>query len=72
MDKKTLLIAQILMTMMMAASMSGIMTMIAMGPDEARRVWLQQFLTAWPIAFLLTQVVTRIAFPLALRLRRIF
>lgn len=72
MDKKTLLIAQILITFMMAASMSGIMSAIQMGlTREWLHVWPLQFLIAWPIAFILTQAATRIAFPAAIRLRRL-
>ncbi|HQZ14099.1 MAG TPA: DUF2798 domain-containing protein [Devosia sp.] len=69
MPKKTLLVAQLLMTFMMALSMSGIMSLIALGPTETwLRAWPMQFIIAWPIAFLLTQISTRIAFPLANRL----
>lgn len=73
MDKKTLLIAQILITLMMAVSMSGIMSLIAMGPSaEWLAAWPRAALTAWPIAFVLTLGVTRIAFFTAFRLRRLF
>ena len=73
MDRKTLLIAQILITLMMAASMSGIMSLIAIGPSaEWLAAWPRAFLTAWPIAFVLTLGVTRIAFFTAFRLRRLF
>lgn len=65
-DKKTLLLAQVLITFMMALSMSGIMSLIAMGPTaEWLRAWPWQFITAWPIAFVLTMFVSRIAFGLA-------
>ena len=66
MEKKTLIVAQIFMTCMMAFTMSGIMMFIALGPDAfAVRDWLMQFIIAWPIAFVMTQLVSRIAFPLA-------
>lgn len=65
-DKKTLLLAQVLITFMMAASMSGLMSMIALGPTtEWLHAWPRQFLIAWPIAFVLTLVVSRIAFGIA-------
>ncbi len=71
MDKKTLIIAQLIMTFMMALMMSGIMLGIGMGfRAEWLRHWPPQFLIAWPIAFALTQLVSRVAFPLAIRLRR--
>lgn len=66
MDKKVLIIAQVLMTLMMAFSMSGIMMLLALGPHEGFvGEWMKQFLIAWPIAFLMTQIVSRIAFPVA-------
>lgn len=68
-DRKTLLLAQIFITFMMAASMSGIMSLLALGPT---RYWLEHwprdFIIAWPIAFCLTLVVSRIGFGLARKL----
>ena len=67
-DRKTLLFAQLLITLMMAASMSGIMSMIALGPTaEWLHAWPKQFIIAWPIAFVLTLFVSRIAFSIAAR-----
>lgn len=67
MDKKTALIAQVFMTFMMALSMSGIMSVIELGPTV---VWLNHwpkiFLIAWPTAFVLTMV----AWPTAMALAR--
>ena len=66
MPKKTLIVAQIFMTCMMAFCMSGIMMVISLGWGEfSVSHWLTQFLIAWPIAFVMTQIVSRIAFPLA-------
>jgi len=57
MDKKFALIAQVFMTFMMALTMSGIMSLIELGPTM---VWLNHwpkiFLIAWPTAFVLTMV----------------
>lgn len=65
-DKKTLLVAQAMITMMMAFSMSGIMSLIALGPTTH---WLQEwpraFITAWPIAFVLTLFVGPLGFRIA-------
>lgn len=65
-EKKILLVAQGLITMMMAASMSGVMSLIALGPS---RQWLMEwpvaFITAWPIAFCLTLFVGPLGFRLA-------
>lgn len=69
MNKKILLIAQILMTFMMALLMSGIMSLIALGPTKQwLSVWPIQFIIAWPIAFILTQFTSKIAFTLAPKL----
>ncbi|HEY6632772.1 MAG TPA: DUF2798 domain-containing protein [Rhizobiaceae bacterium] len=71
MDRKTVLIAQFLITLMMASSMSGILTLIMLGPtSEWLHQWPRQFIIAWPIAFCLTMVVSRIAFGVATRLTR--
>lgn len=65
-DRKTILLAQLLITMTMAASMSGIMSLFAMGPTpEWLYEWPRQFIIAWPIAFVLTLFVSRIAFGIA-------
>ncbi|RYG12492.1 MAG: DUF2798 domain-containing protein [Burkholderiales bacterium] len=54
---------------MMAVSMSGIMSLIAMGPTaQWLAAWPMQALIAWPIAFVLTQGVGPIAFFLAQKL----
>lgn len=73
MDLKTLIIAQIIMTCMMACSMSGIMLYIAIGPvEDFLSQWGKQIIIAWPIAFVLTQGVSRVAFPLAGKIRARF
>lgn len=68
MDRKSVIFTQVIMTFMMAVSMSGVMSLIAIGPTD---VWLSrwpiQALTAWPIAF----VATMLLFPLASRLTRL-
>ena len=62
MSKKHVLLSQIFMTFIMAASMSGL---IIAGPsmDWLAR-WPLQFLIAWPIAFALTMV----AWPASMKL----
>ena len=65
-DPKTLLLAQVFITFFMAASMSGIMSAIHLGlTTEWLRIWPREFIVAWPIAFLLTQVFSRLGFKLA-------
>ena len=69
MNRKTLLLAQVFITFMMAASMSGIMSLIMLGPTpEWLHHWPRQFIMAWPIAFVLTQAAGPIGFALAHRL----
>ena len=67
MDKKTAFVTQPIMTCMMAAVMSGIMSLIALGPTATwLAAWPMQFIIAWPIAF----VVTQLLWPIALKLGR--
>lgn len=57
-DRKSLVLAQLLITLLMAASMSGIMAMIALGPTrEWLHAWPLPFIIAWPIAFVLPLAV---------------
>jgi hypothetical protein len=66
---KTIILAQALISLMMAASMSGIMSLIAMGPTkEWLHAWPKHFIVAWPIAFCLSLVVSKVAFDIAVRL----
>lgn len=65
MSKKHALLSQVVMTFLMAASMSGLMGLIIAGPSMAWLTsWPLQFLIAWPIAFALTMV----AWPLSMKL----
>jgi len=65
MNKTFLLLSQVFMTFMMAASMSGIMSLFHAGPTlQWLKDWPLQLLIAWPIAFCLTMV----AWPLAMKL----
>lgn len=66
MDKKSVILSQVIMTFLMAASMSGILGMIfAGGPSMLwLAAWPRQFIIAWPIAFALTMV----AWPAAMAL----
>ncbi|MGW0022896.1 DUF2798 domain-containing protein [Rhodococcus sp. NPDC003383] len=57
MDKKSILLSQVIMTFIMAATMSGIMGLVNVGPSmQWLRGWPLQFIVAWPIAFCLTMV----------------
>lgn len=71
MNRKVLITTQIIMTLMMAIMMSGIMSLIAMGPSmDWLRAWPLQALTAWPIAFILTQFAFRFANGIAIKIAR--
>jgi cation transport ATPase len=62
MDKRTIIVTQIFMTCLMALSMSGIMSLIALGPSaEWFATWMKQFIIAWPIAFVMTNILWPIA-----------
>lgn len=70
-DTKTILIAQVLISFMMAGLMSGIFSFLALGPTfEWLAAWASTFIKAWPIAFVLSLVVSKIAFGLAVRITR--
>lgn len=54
---KRIFTSQVIMTFIMAATMSGIMGLIIIGPSVAWLAeWPKQFIIAWPIAFALTMV----------------
>lgn len=58
MNKRFLLLAQVFMTCFMAASMSGIMGLVIVGPSAVWLAsWPRQFVIAWPIAFVLTMAL---------------
>lgn len=70
MDTKSQLILQLLITFMMAFLMSGIMTMLHHGITLTwLRLWPREFITAWPIAFVLSMGVGRVAFFLLYKIR---
>ncbi len=70
-DKKTLIIAQIFISCFMAFLMTGLFGAINMGlgPDFPVH-WAKAFLTAWPIAFVLSMGVGPVSFRLARLVRR--
>ena len=69
-DKKTILIAQFLISMTMAFLMTGIFSLLELGPTlEWLQVWMKNFITAWPIAFVLSIIVSKLAFDVAFRIR---
>ncbi|MBD7941004.1 DUF2798 domain-containing protein [Brevundimonas guildfordensis] len=67
-EKKILLLAQGFITMMMAFSMSGVMSLITLGPSREWLIeWPIAFIMAWPIAFCFTLVIGPLGFKMAHR-----
>lgn len=65
-NKKTIIIAQILISFLMALSMIGIFTFAQLGFSfEAVEQWLSRFIIAWPIAFTLSIPISKLSFKLA-------
>ena len=64
--KPILLTAQLIISGLMALMMSGIMHLLHAGVHPGMvQAWLMTFLTAWPIAFVLSLGVGPLAFRLA-------
>lgn len=65
-NKKTLILAQMLIALMMAGLMTGIFGFLHLGPSPAFFAeWCKSFLMAFPIAFTLSLGVGPLAFRLA-------
>jgi len=65
-DKKTLILAQALIALMMATLMTGIFSALHVGLTGTWLVeWGRAFVIAFPLAFLLSLAVSPIAFRLA-------
>jgi hypothetical protein len=70
-EKKTLLLAQGFITMMMAFAMSGVMSLIALGPTHQWLMeWPKAFIIAWPIAFGFTMFAGPLGFKMAHKVMR--
>ncbi|WP_436282845.1 DUF2798 domain-containing protein [Rhizobium sp. LjRoot258] len=60
-DTKTLLIARLLIACMMAFCMTGLFSLLTLGPTaEWLHEWLKAFFTAWAIAFCLSIFVGKL------------
>jgi len=65
-NKKLLIISQMFISLMMAFLMSGIFSFIEFGMTMAwLNTWMQHFIIAWPIAFILSIFVGSLGFKLA-------
>ncbi|KHT62644.1 major facilitator superfamily permease [Photobacterium gaetbulicola] len=66
--KQTLIIAQIFISFMMAFLMTGIFSFIELGLTKVwLYTWMKHFITAWPIAFVLSIFVGNLGFKFANR-----
>ncbi|PMH43258.1 MFS transporter [Vibrio sp. 10N.286.49.B3] len=67
--KQTLITAQALISLMMAFLMTGIFSFLELGFSAVwLEVWMSHFIVAWPIAFILSLFVSKIAFKAAIKL----
>lgn len=72
-SKRTILLAQALISGMMAALMTGTFGLLHSGASVAfLHDWGQSFITAWPIAFCFSLVVGPLAFRIATQVNRLF
>lgn len=70
-DPKTLLLAQIFITFFMSMTMSAFMGILHMGfSEQFLQVWPRDWAIAWPVAFALTQIFSRLGFKLAFTIRK--
>lgn len=68
-DTKTVILAQVFISGMMAFLMTGFFGFLNDGPTQAFLIhWPQSFLTGWPVAFVFSLGVGPIAFKIAARL----
>jgi len=69
---RTVLLAQVFISAMMATLMTGVFGMLNLGPTSAFLAhWGGNILTAWPIAFVFSLGVGPIAFKLAHEINRL-
>ncbi|MDE1516064.1 DUF2798 domain-containing protein [Vibrio sp. dsl-7] len=67
--KKTLIVAQIFISLMMAFLMTGIFSFFELGMTHVwLQAWMSKFIVAWPIAFILSIFVGNLGFKLATKL----
>ncbi|EGR0730457.1 DUF2798 domain-containing protein [Vibrio cholerae] len=67
--KKTLIVAQIFISLMMAFLMTGIFSFFELGMTLVwLQAWMSKFIVAWPIAFILSIFVGNLGFKLATKL----
>ncbi|OCJ17587.1 MFS transporter [Rhizobium sp. AC44/96] len=68
-DPKTILIAQIMISGMMAFCMTGFFGFLHMGlTSQWLHEWSHAFVIAWPVAFCLSLIVGKLSFTIACRI----
>ena len=66
--KRTLIVAQILISCMMAFLMVGIFSFVEFGATQVwLENWISRFIVAWPIAFVLSIFVSNLSFRIAVK-----
>lgn len=69
-DPKTIVIAQFFISAMMAFLMTGLFSVLHLGPaNQALSEWGGAFVTAWPIAFVPSLGVGKLGFMIACMIR---
>jgi len=72
-QKKTVILAQILISGMMAFCMTGTFSFLQEGATyEWIGIWARTFIAAWPIAFAFSMVISPVAFMISTKLTRLF
>lgn len=67
--KQTILVAQFIISFMMALLMTGIFSFFELGMTQTwLEAWMRHFIVAWPIAFVLSIIVGAIGFKLAIKI----
>ena len=70
-DTKTIILAQVFISCMMAFLMTGIFSFLSLGATQQwLHAWPRAFMTAWPIAFVLSLGVGKLSFRMATALTR--
>ncbi|MBD3804758.1 MAG: DUF2798 domain-containing protein [Thioclava sp.] len=64
--KRMILLAQLLISCMMAFMMSFLFSVMPLGfPEGWMAIWMHHYLTAWPVAFILSLGVGPLAFKMS-------
>ncbi len=65
-DTRTMIVGQILISMMMAFLMTGFFSFLTFGLSlDFLQTWAEQFVISWPVAFCFSMLVNKFAFSLA-------